>query len=100
MAHWVVPGHAEAAGDNVDAQVPGEAAVAALVQHGQGHEQNAGGWVGPWAIVQSEVSIWHGRRKVEIELDLSFSPCFIAEACSESRKREQERGRRGRVRRP
>ena len=42
VAHRVVPGHAEAVGDDMDAQVPGKAAVAALVQHRQGHEQDAG----------------------------------------------------------
>ena len=42
VAHRVVPGHAEAAGDDLDAQVPGKAALATLVQHCQGHEQNAG----------------------------------------------------------
>ena len=42
MADRVVPGHSEAPGDDLDAKVPGKAAVAALVQHGQGHEQDAG----------------------------------------------------------
>ena len=43
VAHRIKFGHAETAGDDMDAQVFGKAAVAALVQHGQGHEQNAGG---------------------------------------------------------